>query len=625
MRIFLLSFLLFPIVVSADMVSSGNVIPQQFFNNNQEHNEWTCTDPTHNHGNNIGAMVNGDHLMHPGVSLADDVNMTEAQIQNGWTSTLGADIWHWNTSTSTTTMTQTITDSAGNVTTQTRDVVLGSCGGMNCGSYNTYTDSHIQGANTATDFQIAIRFDFAESTNRTSHWAVDIKNPTLNISYEQNPTPQISQDTLTQLENVDTQIEDAIEMLENEEIGGATFTDMIEDIIVDSGLDMTLTMGFVEPEMDMEEQFYFDETVEVDTLEQNIDDEMAGVIVLAPPTDMEFDEPDMGEMPEMDMDMDMPVMIIDTDMIDMETPSFTEMTAEAFESMAESFSEMFDMDMPEDMSAETATEIMDAIVEMDLPTDTPMEMPEGAPDMEEVYEGPDTMVGEDMPEMEDAPVETVAMNDEPTMETPEPDSSMEMERPEPEPTMEEDTPVVEETTEEPTPREEPTTEETPVEETPTEETSTTNDTPVESAEETTVASADTDTSVSTSSVSATVSAEVSSIGSKIEKIIAKVNAKLKKVSDRVRATQIVTLRGMQMDGPKLTSYANKNFYEDKMMYGGNPNFFQDNFLAQQQVYADVSLNSYSGNDPLNIRNTKLRDINIQKRKLFLELRELRGN
>ena len=50
--------------------------------------------------------------MHPGVSLKDDVNMTQAEIQNGWTSTLGADIWHWNTATSTTTMTQTITDSA---------------------------------------------------------------------------------------------------------------------------------------------------------------------------------------------------------------------------------------------------------------------------------------------------------------------------------------------------------------------------------------------------------------------------------------------------------------------------------------------------------------------------------
>ena len=48
-------------------------------------------------------------------------------------------------------------------------------------------------------------------------------------------------------------------MLENEEIGGTTFTEMVEDIIVDSGLDMELTMGFVEPEMNMEEQFYIDD------------------------------------------------------------------------------------------------------------------------------------------------------------------------------------------------------------------------------------------------------------------------------------------------------------------------------------------------------------------------------
>ena len=46
--------------------------------------------------------------------------------------------------TSTTTMTQTITDSAGNVTTQTRDVVLTSCGRINCGSYDTYTDVYLQ-------------------------------------------------------------------------------------------------------------------------------------------------------------------------------------------------------------------------------------------------------------------------------------------------------------------------------------------------------------------------------------------------------------------------------------------------------------------------------------------------
>ena len=290
-KLLLLLLILLPYRGVADVVSSGNVIPQQFFNNNQPHNEWTCTDPTHNHGNNIGAMVNGDHLMHPGVSLADDVNMTEAQIQNGWSSTLGADIWHWNTATSTTTMTQTITDSDGNVTTQIRDVVLSTCGRTNCGTYDTFTDTHVQGVNTATDFQIAVRFDFAESTQRNSHWAVDIKNPTLTIDYEENPVPQISQDTLTQLENVDTQIEDAIDMLENEEIGGTTFTQMVEDIIVDSGLDMELTMGFVEPEMNMEEQMYVGETLSVATLEQTIDDEMAGVMVLEAP--IEMDEPTM--------------------------------------------------------------------------------------------------------------------------------------------------------------------------------------------------------------------------------------------------------------------------------------------------------------------------------------------
>jgi len=621
MKQILLLVLLIPTIILADPTTTGNLIPQQFFQNNQEHNEWTCTDPSHNHGNNIGAMVNGDHLMHPGVSLDDDVNMTEAQIQNGWSSTVGADIYHWNTSTSTTTMKQTITDSAGNVTTQIRDVVIGSCGRVNCGSYSTYTDTHIQGANTATDFQIAVRFDFAESTNKTSHWAVDIKNPTLNITYEENPQPQISQDTLTQLENVDTQIENAIEMLENEEIGGTTFTEMVEDIIIDSDLDMTLTMGFVEPEMNMEEQMYIGETLTIDTLEQTIDDEMAGVVVLEAP--IEMDEPTV----------DMPVM---TDM-DMPEPTFTEMAVESFETMTESFSQMFDMEIPDDMSTEDATVIMDAMVEMDMP----MEMEK--PAMEVTDEVPTMEVTDEMTTMEE-PVETVAMNDEPTPEpTMDEPREMEMEEDAPvptemneptsEPTMDEpreETPTTEEpvedeapVTEEPEPTEnetpEPTENDTSTtsEPTPTEDTET-----VETAEETTVAEVDDDSEVSSTSVSTTV--EVETIGKKIEKIIAKVNARLKKVSDRVRAIQVVTLKGMQMDGPQLTSYQQSAFYEPTQMYGGNPDFFQDiNILEQQQIYADSRL-SYSDNDPIAIQQSILRDINIQKNKILSEIRELRG-
>ena len=683
-KLLLLFLILLPYRGVADMVSSGNVIPQQFFNNNQPHNEWTCTDPTHNHGNNIGAMVNGDHLMHPGVSLADDVNMTEAQIQNGWSSTVGADIWHWNTSTSTTTMTQTVTDSAGNVTTQIREVELSSCGGMNCGSYNTYTDTHVQGANTATDFQIAVRFDFAESTQRTSHWAVDIKNPTLTIDYEENPVPQISQDTLTQLENVDTQIEDAIDMLENEEIGGTTFTEMIEDIIVDSGLDMTLTMGFVEPEMNMEEQMYVGETLSVDTLEQTIDDEMAGVMILEAP--IEMDEPRMDmDMDVPDMDIEMPVMI-DMDMPNMETPSFTEMTVEAFEDMSSAFADMFNMDMPEDLSTEAVTEIMDAMVDMDMP----IEMPEGAPMIEEVYEAPDTMVSEgpimeETPVMEDrpvieestnvetleeAPVETVAMAEpEPEMETPQAMEEEVVQEDEPvamgeddsmtssEPTMEENQPTEEvqssenetvttETTTE-TPQEENTSatsepetdtqsEEVSQEgdtnqetETVSEESSMDENTPSENTptqeggEESVVAEADTDTE-EVSDTTTTVSVEVQEIGDKVAKIIAKVNANLKKVSDRVRAAQLIRLKGIQTDGPNLKVYASKSFYPDTGMNGvPNPDFFQDiNILEQQQIYADAKL-AYRDNDPIAVKQSILIDINNKKNKLYRELRDLK--
>ena len=680
-KLLLLLLILLPYRGVADMVSSGNVIPQQFFNNNQPHNEWTCTDPTHNHGNNIGAMVNGDHLMHPGVSLADDVNMTEAQIQNGWSSTLGADIWHWNTATSTTTMTQTITDSDGNVTTQIRDVVLSTCGRTNCGSYDTFTDTHVQGANTATDFQIAVRFDFAESTQRTSHWAVDIKNPTLTIDYEENPVPQISQDTLTQLENVDTQIEDAIDMLENEEIGGTTFTQMVEDIIVDSGLDMELTMGFVEPEMNMEEQMYVGETLSVATLEQTIDDEMAGVMVLEAP--IEMDEPTMDmDMP--DMDIEMPVMI-DMDMPNMETPSFTEMTVEAFEDMSSAFADMFNMDMPEDLSTEAVTEIMDAMVDMDMP----IEMPEGAPMIEEVYEAPDTMVSEgpimeETPVMEDrpvieestnvetleeAPVETVAMAEpEPEMETPQAMEEEVVQEDEPvamgeedsmtssEPTMEENQPTEEvqssenetvttETTTE-TPQEENTSatsepetdtqsEEVSQEgdtnqetETVSEESSMDENTPSENTptqeggEESVVAEADTDTEVSDTTTP--VSVEVQEIGEKVAKIIAKVNANLKKVSDRVRAAQLIRLKGIQTDGPNLKVYASKSFYPDTGMNGvPNPDFFQDiNILEQQQIYADAKL-AYRDNDPIAVKQSILIDINNKKNKLYRELRDLK--
>ena len=359
----------------------------------------------------------------------------------------------------------------------------------------------------------------------------------------------------------------------------------------------------------------------------------------------------------------MPVMV-DMDM-PMPEPTFAEMTVEAFEDMTTAFSDMFDMEMPEDLSTEAVTELMDAMVEMD--------MPEGAPIMEEVYEAPDTMASLEEPTnvetLEEAPVETVAMAEpEPEMETPQAMEEEVVQSDEPvamgeddsmtssEPTMEENQPTEEvqssenetvttETTTE-TPQEENTsaTSSQPETDTQSEEVSQEGDTSQESetvseessmdentpsentptqegGDEVNVADTETDGEVSDTP---TVSVEVQEIGDKVAKIIAKVNQNLKRVSDRVRAAQLIRLKGIQTDGPNLKVYASKSFYPDTGMNGvPNPDFFQDiNILEQQQIYADAKL-AYRDNDPIAVKQSILIDINNKKNKLYRELRDLK--
>ena len=55
------------------------------------------------------------------VTLSEDTNMTEADINNGFTSTMSNDIWFWHGEDSVT-MKQELTDSSNNTTTQTRIV-----------------------------------------------------------------------------------------------------------------------------------------------------------------------------------------------------------------------------------------------------------------------------------------------------------------------------------------------------------------------------------------------------------------------------------------------------------------------------------------------------------------------
>lgn len=199
-----------PLVANAD--TSANLLNQNF-----DSNAWSGT-ATGRHGSNEIAAQHGQYLEST-ISLSN--TLTEDQIKYGWTSTLGADIWHWNNNTSETEMLQTITASDGTVTTQSRKVTLSGCGYVNCGSHQTYTDSYTEGMNGNTDYDITVRFNFSESTQSPYHWAVDLGNPTLVIEYEPNPVFLSS----TQAEEIKSVV-DNIEEIKIEEIA-------IEEVFVE--------------------------------------------------------------------------------------------------------------------------------------------------------------------------------------------------------------------------------------------------------------------------------------------------------------------------------------------------------------------------------------------------------
>ena len=170
-QLIIILFMVFPLSLFAEQ--TGNLINQNFSNSS-----WSGTNKSSRHGTGTIAGVDNKYIEST-ISLSD--TLTESQINNGWTSTLGSDIWHWNNNSSTTTMKQTITNADGTVTTQIREVANTGCGYINCGDWATYTDSYTQGINSQSDYDIAVRFTFDESSNSSSHYATDLKNPTLTI------------------------------------------------------------------------------------------------------------------------------------------------------------------------------------------------------------------------------------------------------------------------------------------------------------------------------------------------------------------------------------------------------------------------------------------------------------
>jgi hypothetical protein len=173
-----LIILFFPLSLMAE--TSGNLLNQNFTDNS-----WSGTNQSSRHGTSTIAGVDGKYVEST-ISLSDTLNAS--QINGGWTSTLGSDIWSWNNNDQTTTMKQTITNADGEVTTQIRNISTTSSD-----NYTTYTDSYTQGINSQSDYDIAVRFSFDESSNSSGHYATDLKNPTLTIEYSLLDTTQVAE------------------------------------------------------------------------------------------------------------------------------------------------------------------------------------------------------------------------------------------------------------------------------------------------------------------------------------------------------------------------------------------------------------------------------------------------
>jgi hypothetical protein len=176
----ILLFLFLSSTAYSQTTTTTNLTPKVF----TTINGWSGTNLSSNHGNETIAGVSGKSIQNT-ISLTN-VGLSKAQINEGFTSTQGVDVWFWSGNPNqNVTMTQILTDANGGVTTQNRII------SYNTDYFNTYTNIAIVDKNTQDNFNITSKFSFYESTNSPYHYSADLKNPTLSVTYVTNPTPPI--------------------------------------------------------------------------------------------------------------------------------------------------------------------------------------------------------------------------------------------------------------------------------------------------------------------------------------------------------------------------------------------------------------------------------------------------
>ena len=328
-----ISFLCIYSIGNAQTVNTGNVLTNSTFGTGETTTTtgWS-TDGTsiHTHGEwgfpyQTGMDDSGGVLAFEGhtednvyqdVDLVGDGHLTQPEMNQGFTSTMSADVWFWNSIENTFTLKQTVTGSDGSVSTQVRDINDHDPNRQgNGGTFTNYTNVYTQGSNTQTDFTIRAEMynETAGTTYDNYHRGPDVDNVSLNISYTE--IPPINEETQDVIDDIDTDI-----------------ITIIDDIPDDFNWN-TDDLYFEEEYIIITDEFTFDEI----NLDEIYIDEL-------PPIE-EFEMEDFQEMPEIEMvffeeEFSEPVMVTEEIFTEEFEEDFTEFLEET--GMEEEFMEFLE-------------------------------------------------------------------------------------------------------------------------------------------------------------------------------------------------------------------------------------------------------------------------------------------
>jgi len=160
----------------ANAAETGNLLSNDFSDGT-----WSGTNLSSRHGDTTIAGIDNSYVESQ-ITLSD--HLLTPEINTGFTTTLDSEIWFWNNQYQSVSSTLKIVSDDDEVTEQTV-TNSGKCSTWNGCSYGSMgTNTIIIGDNDSLDYTITSTFSFS-APNTTGHYGADLKNPSLNITYEE--------------------------------------------------------------------------------------------------------------------------------------------------------------------------------------------------------------------------------------------------------------------------------------------------------------------------------------------------------------------------------------------------------------------------------------------------------